>query len=62
MKWRDSEHVTCVFCAWYVRRSYLEDIRRYNAVYRIKLESSVKRMGNTPAHSSSVEAELEVSL
>jgi hypothetical protein len=36
---RDSEHVTYVFCAWSVPRSYLEDIRRYFAVERIRLES-----------------------
>jgi hypothetical protein len=30
MDWRDSEHVTCVFCAWSVARSYLQDIRSYN--------------------------------
>jgi hypothetical protein len=23
--WRDSEHATCVFCAWSVQRSYLEE-------------------------------------
>jgi hypothetical protein len=31
MDWRDSEHVKYVFCAWSVPRTYLEDIRRYNA-------------------------------
>jgi hypothetical protein len=30
MNWRDSEHVTCVFCALSVQRGYLEDIGRYN--------------------------------
>jgi hypothetical protein len=36
MDYRDSEHMTCVFCAWSVPRSYLEDIRRYSAVDRLE--------------------------
>jgi hypothetical protein len=34
--WEESDHVTCIFSAQSVPRSYPEDIRRYNAVDRLE--------------------------
>jgi hypothetical protein len=38
MNWRGSEHAIYDVCAWSVSMGYLEDMRRYKAVERIRLE------------------------